>query len=382
MQDINVALIHEWFVDYSGSEKVLEQILNVFPEADLFGQVEFLPEDLKFYIKNKPVKTSFIQNLPFAKTKYRNYLPLMPLAVEQFDVSAFDIVISNSHAVSKGVISNNNQLHFCYCHSPIRYAWDLYHDYLKNSHLDHGIKGFIAKLILHYIRQWDLSTVNRIDYFIANSDYIRKRIKKIYNRDAQVIYPPVDTEKFQLKVFKEDFYVTASRLVPYKRIDFIVETFNQMPDKKLVVIGDGPDFKKIRASAGKNIELLGFKSSEVLHQYLQNAKAFIFAADEDFGILPVEAQACGTPVIALKRGGVVETVKDKETGLFYDKLNIADLKSKINQFEQQKKDFDPYYIRNHAQKFSKERFASELREFIYEKIFLWKEKGEKERVLN
>jgi len=373
MKDLKVALVHEWFVDYSGSEKVLEQILNVFPQADLFGQVDFLPENLRFYTQNKSITTSFVQKLPFAKKKYRNYLPLMPLAVEQFNVSQYDIVISNSHAVSKGVISNNNQLHFCYCHSPIRYAWDLYHEYLKNSNLDRGLKGLIAKMILHYLRQWDLSTINRIDFFIANSEYIKKRIKKIYKREAKVIYPPVDTHKFQLMTQKEDYYLTASRLVPYKRIDFIVEAFNQMPDKRLVVIGDGPEFQKIKLKAGNNIDLLGFQSFEILHKYMQKAKAFIFAADEDFGIIPVEAQACGTPVIALRRGGVIETVREHETGLFFEGLEIEQLIEKVQLHHKMKKDFDPYKIRQHSLRFSKDRFVKEFQEFVYEKIFYWQE---------
>lgn len=368
MTQPKVAIVHEWLVDHSGSEKVLEQMLQVFPQADLFSMVEFLPEHLKYFIQHKSVKTSFIQKLPFSKKKYRNYLPLMPFAVEQFDVSAYDVVISNSHAVAKGVISHSNQLHICYCHSPIRYAWDLYHQYLRESNLDQGIKGLFAKLFLHYIRSWDLNTVNRIDYFIANSNYIAQRIKKVYNRKASVIYPPVDVESFTFYPHKEDFFLTASRFVPYKKIDLIVESFAQMPDKKLVVIGNGPDFEKVKAKAGNNVELLGFQPLDVLKHHMQRAQAFIFAADEDFGIMPVEAQACGTPVIAYRQGGVLETVVEGETGLFFNKQNVGELVQAVNNFEEIKYQFIPEKIRENAEKFSRDHFRKEFKYFVEMKL--------------
>jgi len=365
-----VAIVHEWFVDHSGSEKVLEQMLYVFPEADLFAIVEFLPDHLKGFIQNKPVKTTFIQKLPFARTKYRNYLPLMPLAIEQLDVSAYDVVISNSHAVAKGVITNSNQLHICYCHSPMRYAWDLYHQYLRESGLDRGLKGFFAKAILHYLRGWDLSTVNRIDHFIANSNYIAARIKKVYDREAGVIYPPVDVEKFGLCMDKEDFFLTASRFVPYKKIDLIVQAFTQMPNQQLYVIGEGPDFKKVHqiAKGYDNIQLLGFQSQEKLEGYMKRAKAFIFAADEDFGIIPVEAQACGTPVIAYRRGGSLETVKEGLSGVFFDKQSVGSIGTAVENFLMKEKQFDPTAIRKHAEQFSVARFREEVRRFVLEKI--------------
>lgn len=365
---LKIALVHEWLVDHSGSEKVLEQILQVFPQSDLFSMVEFLPEELKYFIQHKPVKTSFIQRLPFAKKKYRNYLPLMPFAVEQFDVSSYDVVISNSHAVAKGVISHSNQLHICYCHSPIRYAWDLYHQYLRESKLDRGLKGFFAKLFLHYIRNWDLSTVNRIDYFIANSNYIAQRIRKVYGREATVIHPPVDIESFSFHPQKEDFFLTASRFVPYKKIDLIVESFAQMPDKKLVVIGDGPDFEKVKAKAGSNVELLGFQPFDTLKHYMQRAQAFIFAADEDFGIIPVEAQACGTPVIAYRQGGVLETVVEGETGFFFNRQNVNEVIRAVQQFEKMKFQLIPEKIRTNAEKFSHDRFRKEFEQFVESKL--------------
>ena len=229
---MKIAVVCDWLVTYAGAEKVLEQILNVFPEADLFALVDFLPENNRAFIKNKKVTTSFIQKLPKAKNKYRNYLPLMPLAIEQLDVTDYDIVISSSHCVAKGVITSPNQVHISYVHSPIRYAWDLQHQYLKESGLNKGLKGWLAKAILHYIRLWDYRTANNVDYFIANSNFIAKRIWKCYRRKAKVIYPPVDVESFELCEKKEDFYLTASRMVPYKKMDLIVEAFSKMPDKK------------------------------------------------------------------------------------------------------------------------------------------------------
>lgn len=365
-----IAIVHEWFVDHSGSEKVLEQILNVFPEAELFSVVEFLPEDLRYFIHHKTVKTTFIQKLPFAKKKYRNYLPLMPLAIEQLDVSAYDVVISNSHAVSKGVITHSSQLHICYCHSPMRYAWDLTHQYLRESGLHKGLKGLIAKLFLHYLRQWDLSTSHRIDHFIANSHYIAARIHKVYRRKAEVIYPPVNIEAFGLCTQKEDYFLTASRFVPYKKVDLIVEAFAQMPNEKLIVIGDGPDHKKVREKAfnASNIIFLGFQDQTTLISHMQRAKAFVFAADEDFGIIPVEAQACGTPVIAFGKGGSLETVKKEITGLFFEQQSVSSIQEAVERFAKYTPQFDPVLIRAHAEKFSVDRFQAEIKQFINSKL--------------
>jgi glycosyltransferase involved in cell wall biosynthesis len=361
---LKVAIVHEWFVDYSGSERIVEQMLNIFPQADLYAQVEFLPEDLRWFIKHKKVTTSFIQKLPKAKTKYRTYLPLMPLAVEQFDLSGYDLVLSNNHAVSKGAITGPDQLHICVCCSPIRYAWDLTHQYLKESHLTHGLKSWLARYILHRIRVWDVRTANGVDEFVAISHHIARRIRKVYGRTATVIYPPVKVRDFNLHCAKDDFYLTASRMVPYKRIDLIVEAFAAMPDKKLVVIGDGPDFRKVQAKAGPNITLLGYQPFPVLKDHLQRARAFVFAAEEDFGILPVEAQACGTPVIAYGKGGALETVVDGVTGIFFDEQTTQSLTAAVHRFEQQRHQFAPTTIRNNALRFSVENFLEKFRTFV------------------
>lgn len=360
---MKVAIVHEWFVDYSGSERVTEELLNIFPDATLFALIEFLPDNLREHIHHKKVTTSFIQKLPFARKYYKSYLPFMPLAVEQLDVSGFDVVISSSHAVAKGVITSANQLHICYCHSPIRYAWDLYHQYISETGLKTGFKGMIAKFILHYIRLWDFTTANRVDHFIANSKYISRRIKKVYNKEATVIYPPVAVNKFSCAAKKEDFYLTASRLVPYKRIDLIVEAFTQIPDKKLYVIGEGPEYDKIRAKATANIVIMGYQPFKVLKDYLERAKAFVFAAEEDFGIAPVEAQACGTPVIAYGKGGALETVTP-ETGILFQQQNIESIIAAVMEFENSNGRFDGNKIRDNANIYSGERFRKQMKEFV------------------
>ena len=363
-----VALVHEWLVDYSGSERVFEQLIEMFPDADLFSVVDFLPESLRWFIKNKPVKTTFIQNLPRAQKSYRSYLPLMPLAVEQHDLSGYDLVISSAHAVSKGVLTGPRQLHISYVHSPMRYAWDLQHQYLRESGLDRGLKGWAAKWFLHKLRLWDLRTANGVDCFVANSRFIGKRIAKTYRRDADVVYPAVDIEGFAYVDRKEDFYVTASRFVPYKRVDIIVEAFAAMPDRTLVVIGDGPDNDKVRAKAGPNVSFLGYAPKAELRDHLQRAKAFVFAAEEDFGIVPVEAQACGTPVIAFGRGGALETVNGLDTtaptGVFFDEQSAASIRLAVDTFESNSARILPVACRANAERFGAIRFRAEMASII------------------
>jgi glycosyltransferase involved in cell wall biosynthesis len=334
--------------------------------------VDFLKEEERGFLQGKRAQVSFIQRLPKAQRRYRTYLPLMPLAIEQFDLRGYDLVISSSHAVAKGVITGPDQLHICYCHSPMRYAWDLQHQYLKESGLERGMKSWIARALLHYLRLWDSRTANGVDVFIANSRYIARRILKVYRREAEVIYPPVDVEAFTLRQDKEDFYLTASRMVPYKRIDLIVEAFSQMPDRRLVVIGDGPEMPKVRAKAGPNVTLLGYQPFEVLRDYMQRAKAFVFAAEEDFGIAPVEAQACGTPVIAFGKGGAAETVVAGETGVFFQDQNVSSLIKAIEEFE--KLSFNPLRVRKNAERFSSERFRREFAALIEREWSRFKER--------
>ncbi len=369
---MKIAIVHDWLVVYGGAERVLEQMLLLYPEADLYSLIDFLPQDQRGFIQNKSVKTSFIQKLPFAKGKYRQYLTLMPLAVEQFDMSAYDLVISSSYAVAKGVLTGPDQLHLCMCYSPMRYAWDLQHQYLKESGLDKGLKGCLAKFLLHKMRLWDYRTANGVDGFIAISKFIARRIEKVYRRQSTIIYPPVDVSSFGFTENKEDFYITASRMVPYKKIDLIVEAFSRMSDKKLVVIGDGPDFKKIQSKAGPNVTLLGYQSFPVLRDHLQRARAFIFAAEEDFGISPLEAQACGTPVIAYAKGGALETIRglsySHPTGIFFEEQSIESLINAIENFEINISNISLRTCRENALRFSPERFRQELQDFVNEQV--------------
>ncbi|MFQ6008421.1 MAG: glycosyltransferase family 4 protein [Candidatus Zixiibacteriota bacterium] len=363
---MKTAIVHDWLITFGGAERLLEQILRLFPDADLFSLFDFVPPDKRGFILNKPVTTSFLQKFPKAKVKYRSYLPLMPLAIEQFDLSPYDLVISSSYAVAKGVITGPNQLHICVCCSPIRYAWDLTHQYLKESDLTSGFRSWLARFILHKIRMWDVRTANGVDEFVAISQHIARRIQKVYRRRSTVIYPPVDVTGFQLNTHKEDFYLTVSRMVPYKKVDLIVEAFSSMPDRELIVIGDGPGFEKAKQKAGSNVTLLGFQPTEIVKRYMQRARAFIFAAEEDFGIVPVEAQACGTPVIAYGKGGSLETIVDGVTGvLFYEQTPQA-LTAAVREFERQRLQYVPEAIRNYALRFSTENFRERFQAFVAE----------------
>lgn len=376
------ALIHDWLSVYGGAEKCVESFTNIWDDFDVFSLIDYLSdEDRHIILKGKQVQTSFIQNMPFADKKYRNYLPLFPFAIEQFDLSEYEVILSSSHAVAKGVLTRPDQLHISYVYSPIRYAWDLHFQYLRESGLDHGIKGWLAKYFLHKIRLWDASTAHRVDHYIAISHYIARRIEKTYGKKADVIYPPVDTDSFTIGETTENYYVTSSRMVPYKKIDLIVEAMSQT-NHKLLVIGTGPDWEKIKAKAGSNVELLGYQSFENMKKILQNAKAYIFAAEEDFGIAPIEAQACGIPVIAFGKGATLETIKgnfasksdvsDEDTGIFFEEQNIDSLLNAVELFEKFQHKFNKDIIRTNALRFSKERFEREFEEKINTLYTEWK----------
>ncbi len=363
MKSRKIALVHDWFTVYSGSERVCEQILQLYPEADVFSLVDFLPEDHRQFLGGKKPNTSFIQNLPFARKKYRQYIGLMPIAVEQLDLSDYDLVLSSSHAVAKGVITGPDQLHISYIHSPLRYAWDMQQQYLREAHLEHGLKSSFARLLLHYLRLWDLRTANGVDEFLANSQFIARRIHKVYRREARVVYPPVDVDYFSLSNQRENEYLAVSRFVQYKRMDLIIDAFTAMPEKRLYVIGDGPDFKRLQSRAGPNISLMGYQSSEIVKDRMQKARALIFAAKEDFGIVPVEAQACGTPIIAYGQGGVLETVRNLDqsnpTGLFFTEQSIEAVQNAIYRFEKAFQAFSPQACRENALRFSIDRFRGD-----------------------
>lgn len=370
MEKRKIAIIHDWLYINAGAEKVLENILALFPDADLFSLVDYLPESNREFIHNKDVTTSFIQRMPFSRQLRKLYLPLMPLAIENLDLSGYDLILSSSYAVAKGVITNPDQLHICYCHSPIRYAWDLQNQYLQESGLNRGLIGFSIRVILHYLRLWDTSSADRVDYYITNSAYVARRIRKSYRRKAKVIHPPVDVDHFTCVEKKSDYYLTVSRMVPYKKINLIVEAFTQMRDKKLIVIGQGTDHRRLQKAATENIALLGHQNNKIMKQYMQNACAFIFAAEEDFGIVPLEAQACGTPVIAYGRGGVCETVRgldtEKPTGVFFESQDVASIVNAVHVFESNIDLFNPSECRKNALRFSSESFRRDYFNFVKE----------------
>lgn len=372
---MKTAIVHEWLIEYAGAESMLDVMYELFPSP-----IYTLIKDEKM-IRNSPFKdaeihTSSLQKIPFITKIYRKLLALFPQAIEEFDLSKFEVVLSSSHSVAKGVLTNTKQLHICYIHTPIRYAWDLQFQYLNEAKLK-GLKRKYATKVLHKLRQWDIISANRVDHFIANSKYIAKRVNKIYRRKADVIYPPVNVNRFELTTNKENYYLTASRMVPYKKMALIAESFVKMPDKKLVIIGDGTEMKKIKAVAkhSPNIEILGYQPFDVLKENMSKAKAFLFAAEEDFGIIPVEAQACGTPVIAFGQGGALETVVDKKTGIFFDEQTTESIQSAVARFEKMEDKFDYQAIRKHSEGFSRNVFAKKLKKYVEEKYKLFEEKG-------
>lgn len=365
---MKIAIVHDWLTLKGGAETCLEEFLDLYPQADLFCVVDFLPESERGFLQGHRITTSFVQRLPGAAKRYRSYLLLMPIAIEQLDVTGYDLVISSSASVAKGVITGPDQVHIAYTYSPIRYAWDLQHQYLSESGLIRGIKSKVARLILHYIRLWDTRTANGVDHFIGISHFIARRIRKAYGREAVVIYPPVNLDRFTPGGEREDFYVTMSRMVPYKRIPLIVEAFRAMPDRRLVVIGDGPEMPAVRAAAGPNVTILGKQPDEVVVSHLQRAKAFLFAAEEDFGIAPLEAQACGTPVIAYGKGGALETIRgrdeDGQTGVFFPEQTSEAIVAAVEHLERRAAFITPEACRENVGRFAISRFRSEFSQFV------------------
>jgi glycosyltransferase involved in cell wall biosynthesis len=369
---LKTAIVHEWLVNYAGSEKVVESLTNIWPEADVYSLVDFLDDDFrKIILKGKHARTSFIQKLPLAEKQFRKYLPLFPKAIESFNLSKYDLIISSSHSVAKGVKTRKDQLHVCYCHSPMRYVWDEADYYLSEAKLKTGVRGAAAKFVLNYLRKWDIKSANNVNFFVANSNHIAKKIRRIYNREADVIYPPVDVQKFSLAAENEDFYLTASRLVPYKRIDLIIDAFAKMLDKKLVVIGSGPEKEKILAKATPNIDVIGYQDFESLRDYIQRAKAFVFAAEEDFGIIVVEAMACGTPVIAGNYGGTAESVINGLTGILFNNQDVDSIVDSVKKFDVISHSIDHNAIRNQAEKFSRANFETKIKNYVQDKINLF-----------
>ena len=372
-----VAFVHEWLTEWGGSEDVTRLMLQCYPEAELYATIDFLKQADRARLGAGSIRTSFLQRMPFIAKRFWNYLPLTAVAVEAHNLSRADLVVSNSHAFAKGVLTTGPQLHVSYVQSPMRYAWDLHHQYLADYKLDSGPKGMLARWMFHRLRMWDRQTANNVDLFLANSRHVQQRIWRTYRRRSRVLYPPVRTSSFTMQAAKEDFYVTVSRLVSYKRVDLIVDAFRSMPKRKLVVIGSGPDLEAIRRRCPANVELMGWQPDEVVQDYLGRAKAFVFAAHEDFGISPVEAQACGTPVIAYGIGGARETVRGlhhmpEPTGLFFSRQTPEALAGAVDEFEAAGTVFDPQACRQWAETFSEERFLREFADVIERAWDLWR----------
>ena len=386
---MRVAIVHDWLLGMRGGERILNVFCKIFPQAELFtlihdkGSVDRILED-------RPIHTSFLQNLPGAKIKYRNYLPLFPLAVESLDLKGFDLVISSSHCVAKGAKKPQGAKHFCYCYTPMRYMWVFFDQYFGSYPL---WKKSIVRLTGEYLKKWDIATLPRVDEFIAISRTIKDRISDIYKRDSTVIYPPVEIDKFKFNSSRKrgDYYVCVSALVPYKRVDIMIEAFNKMPEKKLVIVGDGNVRKEWEAKkTSPNIKFLGWVDHDEVVKVCDGAKAFLYAAFEDFGIAPVEAQAMGIPVIAYGKGGTAETVipmdsrfcgndsggfrgNDNEkiinpTGILFHEQTSEALIAAINEFEKKEDEFNPADCRRNAERFSEEIFVSNIKGFVSEKM--------------
>jgi glycosyltransferase involved in cell wall biosynthesis len=364
---VRVAIIHDWLYTVGGAERVLAAMLRCFPNADLHCLFDLLPQEERRKLGYETSKTSFLQHMPGIGSKHRLYLPLMPIAIEQFDLSSYDVIISSSSAVAKGVLTGPDQLHLTYVHSPMRYAWDLQHQYLRESGVARGLKGILARTLLHHMRVWDTRTGNGPDAYMTNSHFVARRIRKIYGREARVIAPPVSVPAQCPQVAKQRYFFTASRLVPYKNVHMIVEAFRSLPDEKLIVAGEGPELGRLRALAGANVEFVGYRKDAELRRLMGSARAFVFAAEEDFGIVPVEAQGEGTPVLALGRGGARETIVTTgpaRTGLFFDSPEPEAIAATVRRFIATEQTFRPEACHRNAQRFETRRFDESFSAFV------------------
>lgn len=363
---MKVAIIHDWITNFGGAERIVLELHKLFPEAPIYTSI-YDEKRMKQYFKGVDIRTSFIQKLPFAVKNYRYYLPLMPIAFEQFDLNEYDLVISSSSCCAKGVNVSAKTLHICYCHTPMRYTWDMYNEYCKGNF----VKKIIISSQIHKIRQWDRLSADRVDYFLANSNYVANRINKHYRRDAKVIYPAVNKQFYAKKIndTKEDkkSYLIVARLVPYKKVNTVIETFDEL-GLPLKVVGDGPEKKKLIKMANSNINFLENLSEDKLMKEYQECRAFVFMAEEDFGMVMAEAQAMGKPVIAYKSGGASEIIIDGKTGILFKEQNNESLKCAVLQMEKCYEKFKPEEIRMNAQKFNEENFLKEIQKFINEKM--------------
>lgn len=378
---MRVALVHDWLNGMRGGEKVLQAIASIFPEAAIYTLFSD-PERLSPELRRRMIKNSFIQNLPMRQKIYRHYLPLFPMAIESFDFRNCDLVISSSHCVAKGAKTSRESLHVCYCYSPMRYIWDRFDDYFPKESIN-PIRYAFIKYIAKRLRRWDVASSARVDLFIADSQYVADRIKRYYGRDSKVIYPPVDTDFFTpVSKPSRDYYLIVSALVPYKKVELAVQAFSQIKEK-LIIVGDGPLLGKLAGMATSNISFTGWVDDETLRDYYRHCRALIFPGVEDFGIVPVEAQACGRPVIAYAEGGATETIigaagtaignGNRATGVFFDKQEMQGLIEAIRHFERM--DFDPIVIRDNALRFSRQAFLDKFRSFLTDAVSIFRSEG-------
>lgn len=372
---MKIAIVHDWFNDEGGAEKVVREIVNCFPEADVYCLFDFFDEEQHLkYLSGKSTKKSFIQKIPFAKKNYRFLFPIFPIAIESLDLSGYDLIISSSFCVAKGILKSEKQLHICYCHSPVRYAWDLRNDYLDavNGNLLKGLFNFFLNLL----KKWDIDSSKRVDYFIANSNNVKKRILENYARESIVIYPPVNINEFTLTPEKKNYYFAISRLVAYKKTELIVLAFGKMPHLQLEIGGSGPNLKRLQALATPNVKILGFIDSKTKKDKMAHAKAFVAAANEDFGITLVEAQASGTPVIVPAMGGYLETVLET-TGVFYKNQSVDEIIKAVTGFENHPRDFKAADFSANVERFTASRFHKEFHSYVMEKYSQFVVDGEK-----
>ncbi|PRH84421.1 glycosyl transferase [Labrys okinawensis] len=360
---MRVAIVHYWFVGMRGGEKVIEALCELFPQADIFTHV-YRADAVSPVIRRHKVSTSFIDRLPAAHRLYKSYLPLMPMALENLDLRGYDLVISSESGPAKGIVPPADATHICYCHSPMRYIWNMFHDYRERS-------GFLTRMMMppiaHYIRNWDAASASRVDHFVSNSKTVARRVQSYYRRDSDVIFPPVDTMAFRPVEASEleDYYLMVGELVRYKRPDLAVEAFNRTR-KKLVIIGGGEMFAKVKAMAGPTVSVLGPQPFGALQHHYARCRALVFPGEEDFGIVPVEAMASGRPVIAYGRGGATETVIADRTGVFFQTQSVEAIIDAIERLEAM--DIDPSAITAHAAGFGKEVFTEKMRAYVDRRV--------------
>lgn len=367
-----IALVHDWLTGMRGGERCLEILCELYPDATIYTLLN-KKGSVSETISRMRIKTSFVQNLPFAFNHYQKYLPLFPTAIEQFDLTGFDLVVSSSHCVAKGVITRPETCHLCYCYTPMRYAWEMYYTYFSGNQINPLLRWSIP-FFMNYLRSWDEKSADRVDHYAAISENVRRRIRKHYRRDSEVIYPPADTDYFELSKKEGEYFLVASALVPYKRIDLAVCAFNQLK-VPLIVIGEGSEKKRLMKMAGRNVKFLDWQPREELRRYYHGCRALIFPGEEDFGIVPVEAQACGKPVIALGRGGVTESVRGvypgqkitfSPTGIFFHEQTEQALIEAVRHFESVA--FEPEIVRENALRFGKRVFKEKIKKFVENKF--------------